>query len=177
LVNYRRNLVPGTTFFFTVALADRHSNALTANIALLRTSFRKACAERPFSIDAIVILPEHLHAILTLPQGDTNVPLLWRRIKTVFTQGLIASGATLPHQDTTGRTLWQRRFWEHTIRDDTDLAQHIDYIHHNPVKHRLTATPADWPYSSLHRFIRTGICTKDWGGSAGDDVCGEPHQT
>lgn len=174
MVNYRRNLVPGATFFFTVALSNRHSNALTANIALLRTSFRKARAERPFSTDAIVILPEHLHAILTLPQGDTNVPLLWRRIKTVFTQGLIESGATLPQRDATGRTLWQRRFWERTIRDDVDLAQHIDYIHYNPVKHGLTATPSAWPYSSLHRFIRAGICTKDWGCPPGDGLCGEP---
>jgi putative transposase len=174
LVNYRRNLVPGATFFFTVALADRRSNALTANIALLRTSFRKARSERPFFIDAIVVLPEHLHAILTLPPGDTNFPLLWRRIKTVFTQGLIESGATLPQRDATGRTLWQRRFWEHTIRDNADLSRHIDYIHYNPVKHSLATTPTGWPYSSLHRFIREGICAKDCGGPAGDGLCGEP---
>jgi putative transposase len=162
LVKYRRNLIPGATFFFTVALSDRRSAALTENITILRTAFRQARTERPFAIDAIVVLPDHLHAILTLPVGDTDFPHRWRRIKTVFTQGVLALGHPLPNRDGTGRTLWQRRFWEHTIRDQPDLARHIDYIHYNPVKHGLALTPTAWPYSSLHSFMRKGISPPDW---------------
>jgi putative transposase len=92
----------------------------------------------------------------------------------VFTQSLGRTGAVLPRRDRTGRSLWQRRFWEHTIRDDIDFGHHVDYIHYNPVKHGLVSAPASWPYSSVHRFIRQGVCAKDWGGSAHDGIFGEP---
>jgi putative transposase len=178
VVHYRRNLIPGASFFFTVVLADRRSSALTDNIAALREAFRKVRSERPFEIDAIVILPEHLHTILTLPDGDADFPRRWHRIKTVFTQRLLAGGVTLSARDSTGRLLWQRRFWEHTIRDDADHGRHVDYIHDNPVKHGLVANPADWPHSSLHRFIRQGVLPADWGGASGNDGdFGEPDAT
>jgi putative transposase len=161
-----------------VVLADRRSSGLTDNIAALREAFRKIRSERPFEIDAIVILPEHLHTILTLPDGDADFPRRWHRIKTVFTQRLLAAGVTLPARDSTGRLLWQRRFWEHTIRDDADHGRHVDYIHYNPVKHGLVANPADWPHSSLHRFIRQGVLAADWGGASGNDGdFGEPDAT
>jgi putative transposase len=170
--------VPGATFFFTVALADRRSNGLIDHISILRLAFRKARSERPFDIDAIVVLPDHLHAILTLPEGDADFPRRWRRIKTVFTQGVLCAGETLGRRDGTGRSLWQRRFWEHTIRDDADFSQHVDYIHYNPTKHGLVPSPLDWPYSSLHRFIRQGIVAPDWGGAnvIADDR-GEPKHS
>ena len=176
MVHYRRNLLPGATFFFTVALADRRSRSLTIHIAALREAFRTARSERPFEIDAIVVLPEHLHTILTLPDGDADFPHRWRRIKTVFTQGLLNAGEALPSRDATGRILWQRRFWEHTIRDDADYSRHVDYIHYNPTRHGLVASPVDWPHSSLHRFIRQGVLAADWGGADGNDgEFGEPR--
>jgi putative transposase len=176
VVRYRRNLVPGATFFFTVALADRRSAGLIHHISTLRLAIRRVRSERPFGIDAIVVLPDHLHAIFTLPEGDANFSHSWRRIKTVFTQGVLCTGEALGRRDVTGRSLWQRRFWEHTIRNDADFSQHVDYIHYNPTKHGLASIPSDWPYSSLHRFIREGIVALDWGGAdvVGDER-GEPH--
>jgi putative transposase len=175
VVGYRRNFIPGGTFFFTVTLADRRSTLLTTSVAQLRTAFRTVRSERPFDIDAIVILPDHLHAVWTLPDGDADFPLRWRRIKTVFTRAVIASGATFKPRDGGGRILWQRRFWEHTIRDAGDFSRHVDYVHYNPVKHGYVANPLDWPHSSLHRFVRNGILPPDWGKVAGDDDgFGEP---
>ncbi len=176
MVRYRRNPVPGATIFFTVALADRRSTRLIDHISALRFAFRKARAERPFDIDAIVILPDHLHAILTLPEGDADFSHRWRRIKAVFTRRVLYSGETLGRRDKTGRNLWQRRFWEHTIRDETDFSRHVDYIHINPTKHGLVQNPSDWPHSSLHRFIRQGIVAPDWASvEAVHDEYGEPE--
>ena len=175
MVRYRRNVVPGRTYFFTVALADRRAAELVYHVDILREAVRKEICKRPFEIDAIVILPEHLHAILTLPEAGTDSALVWRRIKTVFTQGVIQTGAALPGRDGKGWMLWQRRFWEHTIRDDADYARHVDYIHYNPVKHGLVHNPVDWPSSSLHRFVRRGILAADWGsGGEIEGVFGEP---
>jgi putative transposase len=163
VVCYRRNYVAGGTFFFTVALADRRSRRLIEHVSILRFAFGKARAERSFDIDAIVILPDHIHAILTLPEGDSDFSHRWRRIKSIFTQGVLRSGDTICRRDGTGRELWQRRFWEHTIRDDCDFSRHVNYIHFNPAKHGLVANPADWPHASLHRFIRDGVVAPDWG--------------
>jgi putative transposase len=175
VVGYRRNFVPGGTFFFTVALEDRRSTLLTRRIDDLRSAFRQVRQEWPFDVDAIVVLPEHLHAILTLPEGDIDFPLRWRRIKTVFTRAVIAGGAALATRDGGGRVLWQRRFWEHTIRDDDDFSRHVDYIHFNPVKHGYVASPSDWPHSSLHRYVRDGVFPPDWGGVGGaTESFGEP---
>ena len=133
-------------------LQDRSADTLTANIDLLRSAFKRARIERPFQLEAIVVLPDHLHTVMTLPEDDADYPLRWRRIKTLFTQSL-PNAASLTHRDRTGRSLWQRRFWEHAIRDPQDLARHIDYIHINPVKHGLVQEPSDWPFSSLHRHL------------------------
>jgi REP element-mobilizing transposase RayT len=116
------SFVGGGAFFFTVALEDRNSDVLITHIVTLRAAFRTARAERKFEIDAIVILPDHLHAILTLPKGDADFPRRWRRIKAAFTHGVRRDGIDLPRRDGAGFVLWQRRFWEHTIRDDADLA-------------------------------------------------------
>ena len=165
MVRYRRNAVPGGTFFFTVTLADRRSSVLVDHVGLLRSAFRNTRDRRPFGVDAIVILPDHLHAILTLPPGDSDFSGRWKAIKAGFTHSIVATGATI-HRDHRGEyLLWQRRFWEHTIRDEADFERCANYIHFNPVKHRLVSTPAEWPYSSLHRYVRAGILPRDWGGN------------
>jgi putative transposase len=166
MVRYRRNFVPGGTYFFTVTLADRRSRALVDHIAALRAAFRAARRERPFAIDAIVILPEHLHVVMTLPPDDADFPGRWRRIKGLFTRSVAVAGATFPSDRTGEYALWQRRFWEHTIRDDGDFARHVDYIHINPLKHGLVTRVADWPYSSFHRYVRQGLLPQDWAGDA-----------
>ena len=129
MVRYRRNLVPGGTFFFTVTLADRRSRALVEHIGALRHAFRIARQERPFAVDAIVVLPDHLHAILTLPEGDADFPGRWRRIKGLFSRRVAEQATGLAPNRKGEHALWQRRFWEHTIRDDADFSGHFDYIH------------------------------------------------
>ncbi|ABD89896.1 REP-associated tyrosine transposase [Rhodopseudomonas palustris] len=177
MVLYRRNFLPGGTFFFTVTLADRRSSALVTHIDLLRDAFRKAKHQKPFAIDAIVILPDHLHAIFTLPADDSDFPGRWKAVKAAFTRGVVATGASIPRDHRGEYALWQRRYWEHTIRDDRDFERCADYIHINPVKHGLVAAPNAWPYSSLHRYIRAGILDCDWGGDGKTDIegFGEPN--
>ena len=167
MVGYRRNFIPGGTFFFTVTLADRSSKVLVERIDLLRNALRAARRERPFVIEAIVILPEHLHAIFTLPPDDPDFSGRWRRIKGHFSSALIGASAQLRRRPNGDLALWQRRFWEHTIRDEGDFARHVDYIHFNPVKHALVQRVGDWPYSSFHRYVMDGILPEDWAGDAG----------
>lgn len=176
MVRYRRHFVAGGTYFFTVVLTDRSADTLTANIGLLRIAFRHVRDERPFAMDAVVVLPDHLHAIMTLPEGDHDFPLRWRRIKTIFTQGLAERGK-MRRRDGSGLTLWQRRFWEHTIRDEADFDRHTDYIHFNPVKHGYVQSPAAWPFSSIHRYVRAGVLPADWARACEDDRngFGEPR--
>lgn len=162
MVQYRRNWVPGGTFFFTVTVADRSSTLLVDRVDVLRDATRKTREALPFTIIAAVVMPDHLHAIWTLPEGDTNYSTRWRLIKTHFTKSL---GIASP---------WQRRFWEHTIRDERDLANHIDYIHINPVKHGYVQRASDWPHSSIHRFIANGTMSTDWASEISDDDVGEP---
>jgi len=146
--DYRRNRVPGGTFFFTVNLFDRRSNLLVARIDALRDAVRQARARAPFHIDAWVVLPDHMHCLWTLPGDDANFPGRWRAIKTAFAKSLpVGEPRSLVMTNRGERGIWQRRYWEHTIRDDRDSAAHMDYIHFNPVKHGLVAHPADWPHS------------------------------
>jgi len=165
MVRYRRNFVPGGMFFFTVTLDDRRSSVLVDHIERLCAAFRKTRSERLFAIEAIVILPDHLHAILTLPPGDSDFSDRWRRIKGHFTRSAVAAGVAVSRNHRGEYSLWQKRFWEHTIRDDQDFERCADYVHFNPVKHRLVSSPSDWPFSSLHRYARAGILARDWGGS------------
>jgi putative transposase len=177
MVRYRRNLAAAGTFFFTVALADRTSSALIEHIAALRTAVRSARRSQPFSIDAIVVLPEHLHMLMTLPDGDAELPNRWRIITRRFTDAVIKSGAPVARHPNGEIALWQRRYWEHTIRDDRDFERHVDYIHFNPVKHGLVGRAEDWPHSSFHRYVRDGILPQDWGGDLREDQgsFGEPQ--
>jgi putative transposase len=164
MVRYRRNFVPGGTYFFTLTLVDRSSSALVDNVSALRNAFRAARNERPFQIDAIVILPDHLHALFTLPPADADFSGRWRRIKGHFSSHMLATCAQVARRPNGELSLWQRRFWEHTIRDDNDFARHVDYIHFNPVRHGLVSRVRDWPYSSFHRYVRQGLLADDWAG-------------
>jgi putative transposase len=119
-------------------------------------------------IDAIVVLPEHLHAILTLPANDSDFAGRWRRIKGHFSSQLLAASIALTRRPNGELALWQRRYWEHTIRDEDDFVRHVDYIHFNPVKHALVTRVSDWPYSSFHRYVREGALPEDWAGDAKD---------
>jgi putative transposase len=167
--NYRRNRVPGGTFFFTVNLLDRRSNLLVAHIDALRNTVRQVHARAPVH----VVLPDHMHCRWTLPQGDADFPGRWRAIKTAFAKSLPIGEPRSPVMTSRGeRGIWQRRPSEHTIRDDRDFAAHMDYTHFNPVKHGLAADPADWPHSSFLRCVASGMYPADWRG--GSD---EPQQT
>jgi putative transposase len=126
--------------------------------------------ERPFIIDAIVILPDHLHTLWTLPEGDADYSGRWRAIKSRFTHSLLASSVSLTRDNRGEYLLWQRRFWEHTIRDELDFTHHVDYCHWNPIKHGCVQYLADWPYSSFHRYVRYGLLPANWTGMiAGPD--------
>ena len=175
MVQYRRNAVPGGTFFFTVTLADRRSSVLVDHVGLLRKAFRQTRDRRPFAVDAIVILPDHLHAILTLPSGDSDFSGRWKAIKAAFTRSVVAKGEVVSRDRRGEYSLWQKRFWEHTIRDDGDFERCANYVHFNPVKHGLVLTPGEWPFSSLHRYVRAGVLPRDWGGrdNADDNGFGE----
>jgi putative transposase len=167
--DYRRNRVPGGTFFFTVNLLDRGSDLLVARIDALRQAVRQVRARAPFHIDAWVVLPDHMHCLWTLPQGDADYPGRWRAIKTAFSKSLPAGEPRSPVRTSRGeRGIWQRRYWEHTIRDDRDYAAHMDYTHFNPVKHGYAAHPADWPFSSFRRCVTSGLYPAEWlgGGNA-----------
>ncbi len=164
MVLYRRQRHPGGTYFFTLTLHDRSQRLLTEHIESLRFAYRSAQKRHPFRTDAIVILPEHLHCLWTLPEGDTAYSMRWRLIKTQFTAALSAAGIRYRRRRRNERAVWQPRFWEHAIRDETDLSRHIDYIHFNPAKHGLVDRIADWPHSSFHRFCRDGTLPKNWAG-------------
>jgi putative transposase len=113
-----------------------------------------------------VILPDHLHAILTLPEGDADFAGRWRRLKGSFSTRLLRSGADIKRHANGELALWQRRYWEHTIRDDLDFSRHVDYIHYNPIKHGLVTQVRDWPHSSFHRYVKEGALPADWAGNA-----------
>jgi putative transposase len=163
MTSYRRNFLPGGSYFFTVNLENRRSNLLTDHIDVLRSAFRCAHARHPFRLDAIVVLPDHLHALWSLPEGDADFATRWRLIKSTFSRQLPANEQLSTSRLSKGeRDIWQRRYWEHTLRDESDFARHFDYIHFNPVKHGHASRVGDWPYSSFHRMVRLGIYPEEW---------------
>ena len=163
--NYRRAYVPGGSWFFTVNLLERRLTLLVENVEGLRQAVAITRQKFPFAIDAFVVLPDHLHAIWTLPPGDADFSTRWRLIKSRFAKAL-------PKQEQLGpvrierneRGIWQRRFWEHLIRDEVDYARHVEYCYINPVKHGLVRRVCDWPHSSFHRDVDAGIVPLDWAG-------------
>ena len=149
---------------------------------LLRSAWIDVCGRFPFATDAVCLLPEHIHCIWTLQDGDLNYSVRWKEIKRLFTKsyleqigpGDIRSESRVRRGEA---AIWQRRFWEHTIRDQTDLNHHLDYIHYNPVKHELVQTVSDWPWSSFHRYVKMGYYETNWGEAVRQEVkemvCGE----
>ncbi len=174
---YRRTDTQGASYFFTVNCLMRGKDGiLIQNIELLRSVIRKVKADHPFTIDAMVVLPDHLHCIWTLPEGDADYSMRWSLIKANFSRGLPLTSERLSEsrQKRGERGVWQRRYWEHQIRDQRDFQNHVDYIHFNPVKHGYCERVRDWQYSSFHKFVKDGVYSVDWGGEPGDiGVAGE----
>jgi putative transposase len=163
--NYRRAFVPGGCFFFTVNLLERRQTLLVDHIGILRGAVAMTRRGHLSAIDAFVVLPDHLHAIWTLPTDDRDFSMRWRLIKTQFARALPRQERRSEVRIARGeRGIWQRRFWEHLIRDGADYERHVEYCYINPVKHRLVAQARDWPYSSFHRDVRAGLFPRDWGG-------------
>jgi len=166
---YRRADTPGATYFFTVVTYRRRGFLCDPDvITALREAIHKVRAQYSFAIDGWVLLPDHLHAIWTLPPGDANFALRWQQIKrhvTLRCGARLHQAAWMSESKTRHResTLWQRRYWEHRIRDETDFERHMDYLHYNPVKHGLVQQVIEWPYSSFHRHVAAGIYSSDWG--------------
>ena len=187
IMQYRRARIEGGTYFFTVVTYQRRKILCTpSNVALLRQVFRQVMERHSFKIDAFVLLPDHMHCIWTLQPGDADFSTRWRLIKSYFSRqckkvGWVKEGhevkpALNPTKQMTTASrarkkeqrIWQRRFWEHLIRDDQDFIRHVEYIHYNPVKHGLVKAPKDWPYSSFHRYVSDGVYDLEWG--AGVDM-------
>lgn len=154
---YRRIRRPGATIFFTLCLEEKGSDLLTARIDDLRAAFRKTHSERPFYVNAIVVLPDHLHAVLTLPPGDSDYANRWRLIKSRFTRAIDLRVPRPSHIRRGESGIWQRRFWEHHIRNGDDLQNHVEFCRSDPVRHGYVTQACQWPYSSLHRDMDRGI--------------------
>ena len=162
-MRYRRSLAAGGTCFFTVNLLDRRGTLLVDDVDTLRKAVRHVRERHPFSIDAWVVLPDHLHAIWTLPEDDADFSGRWALIKSRFSRSIPKGEVISASREHKGeRGIWQRRFWEHRIRDERDLRAHVDYVHINPVKHGYVCRASDWPHSTIHRYIRDGIVPDDW---------------
>lgn len=176
--DYRRFRIAGGTYFFTVNLLDRSSDLLIRHIDALRQAVRATRSVRPFHIDAWVVLPEHLHCMWTLPPGDDDFSNRWKAIKIRFVQSLPREESRSATRVAKGeRGIWQRRFWEHAIRDETDYVRHLDYVHINPVKHGWAEQVREWPYSTFHRWVGAGVYPPDWaGGSETEWFAGEREE-
>ena len=157
MANYLRARAPGGTFFFTVNLAHRDGALLLERIDALRAAWAVAARERPFVTRAVVVLPDHLHAVWTLPPGDGDFSTRWKRIKREFSVAVGGGRPLSASQAAKGEVgIWQRRFWERRIRDEAELAAVLRYVWGNPVRHGLVRRAVDWPYSSIHREIAAG---------------------
>jgi putative transposase len=173
--NYRRAFIPGGTWFFTVNLLQRHGNdLLVREIDLLRNMVRQVRKRHPFYIDAWVVLPEHLHCVMTLPPGDSDFSLRWRLIKSGFSRALPKTEHRSEVRNAAGeRGIWQRHYWEHLIRDDADYRRHVDYVHVNPLRHGHVRRVRDWPYSTFHQYVEAGVYPVDWCGDVDEAVRGD----
>jgi putative transposase len=180
---YRRSRIEGGTYFFTVATYERRQILTSAETRpLLHSAWLDVCHRFPFQTIAVCLLPDHIHCIWSLPSGDANYSIRWKEIKRLFTKDYLShTGPGDVRNDSRIKrgeaAIWQRRFWEHTIRNQDDLNRYIDYIHYNPVKHGLVDRVVDWPWSSFHRYAKAGTYESDWGESlppsAIEMECGE----
>ena len=174
--NYRRTRVKGGCYFFTINLLERYQNQLLVqHIDILRDVVRHVRVRHPFHIDGWVVLPDHMHCIWTLPQGDADYAKRIRLIKTLFSKEMPKTEQRSYIMQQKGeRGIWQRRYWEHTIRDERDYATHMDYLHYNPVKHGYIKKVMDWPYSTFRHHVRHGLYAENWGAGDVDIRAGEP---
>ncbi|WP_010140980.1 REP-associated tyrosine transposase [Oceanicola sp. S124] len=175
---YIRPRLPGASIFFTVTLRDPGSDLLLREIAALREAVMVERCRRPFAIDAWVVLPDHMHCLWTLPPGDADYPLRWQSIKAEFSRRVAPRVPRSPGKQRRGELgIWQRRYWEHHIRDDADMQMHLRYCWADPVAHGLAQRPADWAFSSFHREVRAGLLRPDWAGTAPNGTFGERDST
>ena len=152
---YKRVYINGASYFFTLVTYKRYPLfQYSENIALLRNVFTHVKKRHPFTINAIVILPDHIHTIWTLPNDTNDYSTRWRLIKHFFSRQNIQSP---------NKKIWQPRFWEHLIRDENDLKNQIDYIHYNPVKHGLAKSSVEWPNSTFHSYVDRRLYDDNWG--------------
>ena len=158
----------GGTYFFTVNLAERDKTLLVDEIDTLRNVTNNVKRQHPFKLDAMVVLPDHLHAIWTLPENDNDFKTRWMLIKSGFSQQIPKRERINKSREAKGeRGIWQRRYWEHLIRDEHDYEKHVDYIHYNPVKHGQVIRAVDWPYSTIHVYLSRGLLSEGWGYAEG----------
>ena len=173
---YRRNYVEGGTYFFTVVTYGRRPLLTNGHVrAALREGIQEVRQSLPFSIEAWVLLPDHLHTIWTLPENDDNFASRWAIIKRSVSKccgsfGGIERSISESHGKRGEKHIWQRRFWDHFIRDELDLQRHLDYLHWNPVKHGYVGRVIDWPHSTFQRFVKLGLYPADWGGVNEDEM-------
>lgn len=166
-MQYRRRYTHGATYFLTVNLENRQSDLLIRHVDILRNAFKTVKNKHPFDIDAVVILPDHFHIVMTLPPNDANYSTRIKLIKYYFSLNVqktdeeYISKSRLSKSE---RGIWQRRFWEHQIRDETDYFHHVNYVHINPLKHGLVNRVQDWQYSSFHHYVKNGIFDINWAG-------------
>ena len=175
---YRRSQTPGGCYFFTVVSYQRHPVLCNDELRqALRDAIRYVQRSRPFIINAWVLLPDHLHCIWTLPPGDNDFSQRWsiikRRVSIACRHHIKPDWINASKAKHRESTLWQRRFWEHRIRDDEDFSRHMDYIHYNPVKHGLCEQVKDWPYSTFHRYVESDVYPMEWGGNDVEIEAGE----
>lgn len=162
-MRYRRVYIKGATYFFTLNLLNRHSSLLTDHITHLRKAIVETQKSHPFIIDGIVILPEHVHIVITLPDNDSDFSFRLAKIKSLFSRQIArVELITDSRKNKRERGIWQRRFWEHLIKDEIDFEHHLNYIHYNPVKHGYVKKASDWPYSSIHKLIKKGTLSVNW---------------
>ena len=171
-MEYRRLWQPGGTYFFTVNLLKRQGNdLLVRNIDLLRNSVKSVKHKHPFLIHGWVVLPDHIHCIIELPENDSDFATRWRLIKINFSKSLPSLEYRSKVRKERGeRGIWQRRYWEHLIRDEKDFANHMDYVHINPVKHGLVKQVCEWPYSTFLHLVDKGVYPMDWAGGLEMDL-------
>jgi putative transposase len=170
--DYRRLYIPGGTYFFT--LVSYHRKPIFTDdgrVEQLRRSFREVKAKRPFDLLAAVVLPDHLHCLWRLPEGDADFSTRWQMVKADFSRHIPTKT-----RKNGAKTVWQPRFYDHCIRDENDFHKHLDYIHYNPVKHGLASTPGEWPHSSYSRFEALGWYASGWGEIAPPDVEDLEHE-
>ena len=170
--NYRRAYTEGGTYFFTLVTHQR-TPIFTENVFIteLKNAIKEVKLHSPFDVKAWVVLPDHMPFVWSLPPGDSNYSKRIGKIKVEFTKRIKAGVNNLNPQiqsklNKRESNIWQRRFWEHEIRNQSDLQKHVDYVHYNPVKHGLVKNVVDWPYSTFHKYVRTGVYHKSWAGSA-----------